>query len=175
MRLAVSRVRVPDPVDARDGSEPVESSTTWSTSSVPGPTRAPATHTSLSYARVTSMALTPFVRNSRTFPSVTESQAGTLGSIEEVPASDASGVPLPPSGTAGVASVGVAPPPDPPVLGVEVAIGVPEVLVGVGVATGVPAVPLGVGETVAMGGLGLADGRGLMVARGGLAVPLGEG
>ena len=162
MRLAVSRVRVPDPVDARDGSEPVESSTTWSTSSVPGPTRAPATHTSLSYARVTSMALTPFVRNSRTFPSVTESQAGTLGSIEEVPASDASGVTLPPSGTAGDASVGVAPPPDPPVLGVEVAIGV-------------PAVPLGVGETVATGVLGLTDGRGLMVARGGLAVPLGEG
>lgn len=166
MRLAVSRVRVLDPVEAREGSEPVESSTTWSTSSVPGPTRAPATHTSLSYARVTSMALTPFVRNSRTFPSVTDSQAGTLASIEEVPASDASGVALPPSGVAEVASVGVAPPPDPPGVGVVVAMGVPAVPLGVGV---------GVGERVAMGGLGLADGRGLMVAMGGLAVPEGEG
>ena len=175
MRLAVTRVRVLEPVDASVGSDPVESSTTWSTSSVPGPTRAPATHTSLSYARVTSMALTPFVRNSRTFPSVTESQDGTLGSIEEVTASDASGVAVPPSGTAGVVSVGVAPPPDPPVPGVEVAIGVPAVLLGVGVAIGVPAVPLGVGVIVAMGVLGLADGRGLMVATGAMAVPLGEG
>ena len=162
MRLAVTRVRVLEPVDASVGSDPVESSTTWSTSSVPGPTRAPATHTSLSYARVTSMALTPFVRNSRTFPSVTESQDGTLGSIEEVTASDASGVAVPPSGTAVVASVGVAPPPDPPVPGVEV-------------TSGVPAVLLGVGETVEMGVLGLADGRGLMVATGAVAVPLGEG